>query len=290
MENYGWESLEGYSGIDPLDRSYIRGHTTPTDDNLYMSAILNEDPFGYIGLPDDSHVDGGLEITLRMAELPLVGQSATAVLEVRSPDTAPATNAVFRLLFIGDVEVSSSDQELVLDEYSTEGTAGQTFYTPSVHILPGGLHQFSVTITPLSETSIRIHADGFDEVTTYYYSPVATTQYGDFVTSSGDDLYLSIGNQTSGYQLDKDSYARDPDTEYIWTQRPHPQCWSTPWHDSGQTVQDYYHGLGMEVLDTWFLNYPGDVCLGCNCRGGSVLFLTPASDYNAIPSIGFIEH
>ncbi len=250
----------------------------------YPEDIASSSAFEHIGslgqdkrYHRDRHIDGGLKIDLRMPELPLVGQSADVMLDVVSPHTASPVNAAFRITFIGDVEVLSSDPPLKPVESLSDVLPGRGFYTPRTEMLPGETRQFIVTVMPLSETPLQVSADGYDE-------------HGYYVTQSGDVIRFSIGGQSSGYQLDGDSYARDPDTEYVWIQIPYPQCWFTPWDRSGQTVYDYYADRGIEIHDTMRLPAPRDACEGCQCLDGSMLFLTPEYDRADVLLIDFVSH
>ena len=252
MENHGWQALDEYPEIAMENFLDIKSNTPD------MST-------GRDG--DSSH----LTMALRILEVTPVGQKTTVILDVNASDTAPLVSTVFQFRFIGDVEIISSDPPLRRYDSST-------FYTQPIMILPGESLQYTVIILPVREDSVHISASGHDE-----------HGYGGY-TFPHDELYLSFGNQTSGYQMNKDSYTLDPNTKYMWTERVHPQCWSTPWFDNGQTVQDYYHHLGIEVLDTKHLGPPAQlVCGGCRCMGGTILFLTPASDYDAIPAFGIFN-
>ncbi len=220
----------------------------------------------------DSHIKDGLKIDLRMPELPLVGQSADVILDVVSPHTASPVNAAFRIQFVGDVKILSLYPPLQPNEFMSDNLPGRDFYTPRAEIHPGETRQFIVTIMPLSETPLQVWADGYDE-------------HGYYVTQSGDMIRVSIGSQTSGHQLDGDSYTRDPDIEYVWTEILHPQCWTTPWDRNGQTVHDYAD-RGIEIHDTMHLPIPAP-CLLCDCIGGSIMFLTPEHDRADVLSIDF---
>ena len=258
MEDHKWRALDEYS------------EQARQEFNFLKSADPHEDA------ERDDNI-GRLEIALSMPNLPLVGQNATVILDINAPFDAPTDTAKFQFWLIGDVDIISSDPAIPIDEYDAHTWVGQIFNTPHIPINPGESSQITVTITPVREDNVYIH--------------VMSIGNGWMDTSPAieDALYLSFGNQTSGYQMNKDSYTLDPNTEYMWTERIHPQCWSTPWFNSGQTVQDYYHQLGIEVLDTKRGNPVPMTCAACECPGGSILFLTPASDYDMIPALGHVS-
>jgi len=97
-----------------------------------------------------------------------------------------------------------------LEKFAVDFISGKDFGTPATVILPGETRRFNVTVAPVSETPLQVWADGYQD--------------GYPVTESSSVIRVKIGNQSSDYQLDGDSYARDPGTEYVWTQMPHPQC------------------------------------------------------------------
>ena len=249
----GWIVLEEYEGRDTVDLPAI------AYENLHLEMFQREAT--------------GHALSLTVPELPTVGQSAAVLLGVESAYTASPVNSAFRITFVGALNVSSSDPKITLDEYATRTFLGKTLYTPTVALVPGGSQQFNITITPVKYTSVRISAVGFDE-------------YGYFATDSADDVYLSIDPQGSEYQMGKDLHRKELGVNYIWTERGHPQCWNFPWYEKGMLAQDYYDDLGIAVLETKHVQYTGiGACLACDCYGGSVLFLTPKSDYEKIPPL-----
>jgi len=52
-------------------------------------------------------------------------------------------------------------------------------------------------------------------------------------------------------------------------------------------VQDYYADHGIEIHDMEWLPTLADTCEGCECAGGSVMFLTPADDRADVLLINF---
>jgi len=261
LENRGWYVLDEY----PEDLA--SGHLSETPGNLAETESW----------PPPRHMDDGLEIELRMPELPLVGQSADVILDVVYPhavlrDASPV-NASFQIRFIGDVLILSPDYAMKPKFVEYFGSS-QIVDTPKTMILPGETRRFNVTVLPVSQTPLEVWADGY--------------QNGYLVTQSDARIRVSIGSHSSGYQLDGDSYARDPDTRYVWTAIPYPQCWAPPWDQNGQSVQDYYADRGIEVHDTEWLGYPAAaVCDLCTCGGGLVMFLTPEHDRADVLEIAF---
>ncbi len=208
-------------------------------------------------------------MALSLSELPIVGQNVTVTATVESDEVASERNSRVEFLFMGALNVTSSHPDVNPGSHD-EYYPGTYFSTPSITLTPGGTHQFNMTVVPTAETlaliSVRLPSWGF--------------------AVNDDRIYLSIGSQKSGYQLDKDSHARDPDVNYVWTERTIPQCVYYPWDETGQTIQQYYADLGIVVLETKYPSYPFDACAACGCYGGSVLFLMPESDYDQVPSLG----
>jgi len=91
LENSGWHVLDEY----PEDFA---------SDYWFENA---GDLADFKSWPPDHHMYDGLEIELRMPELPLVGQSADVILDVASPHAASPVNATFRIWLVGDVEILS---------------------------------------------------------------------------------------------------------------------------------------------------------------------------------------
>jgi len=260
LENSGWHVLDEY----PED--FASSSWFENAGNLADFKRWQQDP----------HTEDGLEIELRMPEVPLVGQSADIILDVVSPHTASPVNASFRIWLIGDVKVVSSDPPM--KNVTGDLSIGKDFYTPRTTMLPGETRQFSVTVVPLSETPLQVWADGYQD----WHS----------ITQSSARIRVSIGDRQSSYQLGGDLHDRDPDTWYVWTQIPHPQCWMPPWDRNGQHVQDYYADRGIEVHDTeWLPHHYGAMCEACSCLDGYVMFLTPERDRADVLGIDFgVEH
>ena len=251
LEFRNWESLGNYT-IRPEMLDELRDSSRPA-----LQPLPNS--------PD---------ITLSISDLPVVGKSADVTATVTFPNTTSIADAHFLFVLTNTLNVSSSDSKI------SKIAPKQGF--PGYHrlkispVIPGYTYQFNMTVIPTKEDKVEIRVDDYSDHSSRYIG--------------SDAIYLSIGSQRSDYQLDSDSHVRDPRIDYVWTQRPHPQCWSPPWFKTDQTVQDYYSDLGITVLDSFFLDYPSDPCAACGCLGGSMLFLTPRSDYNKIPAIGTIDY
>ena len=186
-----------------------------------------------------------------------------------SPHSASPLNASFGIHFIGDAEILSSN-------YSKKSVESENnyFYLPITEILPGETRQFIVPIMPLNETPLNVWV-------------VVSNEHGNFVMQSDDEILVSIGNRSSDYQLDEDSYTKNPFTKYVWTEIPYPDCWWSPWSRNGQSVYDYYADRGIEIHDAIDRETGG--CEGCMCISGSILFLTPEHDREDVLSINYWE-
>ena len=261
LENSGWTLLDEY----PKDFNYLGPEWEHISNLTHVRSW-----------PPDRHPVDGLKIELRMPELPLVGQSADVILDVASPHNASPVNAAFEFRFIGDVEILSTYPLLEPNKFLNDHFPGKNFATSRIEILPGETRQFIVTIMPKNETPLTAWADGFDE-------------HGNFATQSGGSIRISIGNRSSDYQLDEDSYTKNPFTKYVWTEIPHPQWGGSPWGRNGQSVYDYYEDRGIEIHDIERVPAFGWVCDASDCFGGTIMFLTPEYDRADVLAINFWE-
>lgn len=210
----------------------------------------------------------GHAITLDLPHLPVAGQDATVFLNVVPGSAVPTRNVDFDVSFIGNVNVSSSDPRVRSDGYPFQDYLATSMRTTSVPLVSGEALQFNFTITPVAATNIHIQAVGIDSS-------------GSIVTDVGQ-IYLLIGDQESELG---GMYWREPGQDYVWTERPHSQCWTPPWYRQGQSVHDYFADMGITVLDSRDGLPAVSSCEGCGCLGGSHMFLTHESDYGKIPII-----
>jgi len=88
-------------------------------DGILIDLWTMGDFYGYPE-PKDLHIDDGLGIKPSMSKIPLAGQNATVMPDAVSPDTAEPANAGFGLMFIGDVEILSSDPPLQPNEFMND--------------------------------------------------------------------------------------------------------------------------------------------------------------------------
>ena len=138
---------------------------------------------------------------------------------------------------------------------SSRELADNFFYTPRIVILPGETHQFIVTIMPLNETPLAVDVLNEDR---------------HLVMLPEDAIRISIGNRSSNYQLDKDSYTRNPFTKYVWSQVLYPECWWPPWEGSGPDGSMITMRIA-ELRSTMQYIGPSGGCEGCRCVSGSMV-------------------
>ena len=274
----GWKILEEYPQEFMRDINY-------KNSKEYFEQTYNIDKIGYQKY--GHHVD------LSISDLPVTGQSATVILDVSVDGAAPLLDVIFRITVYGDVDITSSDPKLVRDKWFpglgvtsnlvAHGIDGQirskSVDTERVFLVPGLSEQFEITITPTKEGKVRIHAVGIRE-------------YGQGITNS-DDIYLTVGDKKTEYQIGKNTHVREPSDKYVWVERPIPYFWTSPWHIQGQTVQDYFNDIGITVLESKHTSgNPLGMCTGGGCRDGSIMFLTHESHIEEIPDmhpIPFVE-
>ena len=253
-----------YTGLQLTAQKWAVLENYPITDQRTLDGIKDAQPREPRARPDTGH-----SVRLSVTKLPTVGENATLNITVESSDSSTETDVYFQLGVTDSLVILYP--EIDYNEFMSQNLPGR-FYDIPIHLIPDQVQQFNVTIVPTAEADVSITISGFSD--------------GGYFATNSDGIYLSIGSQRSDYQLDADSHTREPDTNYIWVERPIPQCWRYPWTSSGQTMEQYLDDFGIVALDLKYMPFPLGTCAACSCDGGSILFLIHESDYDQVPSMG----